>query len=261
MDDDQRLEQRIVLAIDTRQRMPNRAPSGVAWRLAPLALAVAGAIVLLLVIPLATSSRPAAQPLPQTFSDDFSAGIDGSRWTAMGAGTGNSVTAANGAIELMLAADARPGADGYMNANLWTQRCVARGDYDVSVDYRLLDWPAANGARLVLGEFPPGNATVGRRQIGDRDEYDASDEHVSAGRMTVDEQGSLRLVRRGTTVTASYRSSDDQPWTALSTQLTSRFDATFQIFLFSGGNDPFGGKKVRVGVDNFHLSASTLVCG
>ena len=108
---------------------------------------------------------------------------------------------------------------------------------------------------------PPGNATVGRRQIGDRDEYDASDEHVSAGRMTVDEQGSLRLVRRGTTVTASYRSSDDGPWTALSTQLTSRFDATFQIFLFSGGNDPFGGKKVRVGVDNFHLSASTLVCG
>jgi hypothetical protein len=272
VDDEERLRQRIVLAVDALpvppapRRAPPRAASAIAFggfSLAPLAtVAVIAVVALLVVVPLVTGRGGPASPQTKldTFSDDFSGGINTGRWTVMGAGTGHTVAAASGAVELTLEADAKPGSDGYMSASLWTQRCVARGDYDVSVDYELLDWPAANGTQFVLGEFPPGTATVRRDQQGDRDTYGASDQRNSASHGTTDTRGSLRLVRRGTSVAAAHRSSDSAPWIELPVQMTSQFDATFQIFLFAGGNNVFGGKKVRVAVDNFNLSAAKLIC-
>src|SRR5947209_8028003 len=100
MDDEEHLGQRIVSAIDALPVPPRpaRTPSAkerTRWERAfgPFVVAVTAAVALLLVVPLVASQRAATQPSRATFNDDFAAGIDRARWTTMGAGSGNSVTA------------------------------------------------------------------------------------------------------------------------------------------------------------------------
>jgi len=264
--DDEQLRRRIVDAVDSlpvpaaRGRLGLRARQRYGPPLSALAVAAAAALVVLVVLPLGIAAQRSASTDSKltVITDDFSRGIDPQRWTTMGGGTGHAVRAIDGRVELALDANAVPGADGYMSATLGLLRCVARGDYEVSVDYVLLDWPAGSGTQLVLGEFPPGNAGV-RRDQGDRERYGTNGQDGEATAFTTDTQGSLRLVRKGTSVTASYRSVVGGPWVELAAHPKSQFDATFQIFLFAGARE-FGGKTVRVAIDNVRLAATTVVC-
>ena len=267
MDEDQ-LARRIVAAVDGLPVPPARRswdPRASSRRsvlpFRAVALAVASIAFVLVIAPVIVSSvRPASSETKVVvFADDFASGIDTKHWTPMGPSTGYSVLAVNGAVELTLEASATVGTGGYMAANLGSLRCVARGDYEVSIDYTLLDWPSANGTQFVLGEFPPGQVNVRRDQF-QTERYAASDSSGHAAiAATEDRAGSLRLVRHGTSVVGSYRAGADRPWVELPAQLTSPFDATFQIFLWSDGKN-FAGKKVRVAVDNFRLAATNVVC-
>jgi hypothetical protein len=248
--DDERLRQKIVLAVDAlpvppapRRREWHRANRfGTGFAPALLAVAtVAVAVLLFVVAPLAlTSGRPAASQTKQsTFADDFSAGLDRTRWNTWGT-DGTTVTASSGRVELAISAGAKP-KDGYVSPVLYA-RCVARGDYDVTFDYTLLEWPAANGTQIMIGEFAPGTASASR-----------------SAPATADTSGSLRLVRTGTKVRGLHRSSTDGEWVELQAQMASQFDATFQIFLFAGERE-FGGRAARVAVDNFVLRGDQVIC-
>ena len=70
--------------------------------------------------------------------------------------------------------------------------------------------------------------------------------------------GSLRLARRGTNVTASYRDRDGR-WVDLPVAMPSLDDVTFRIW-FVTDQFHFGRQTVRVAVDNFSLTAKELTC-
>jgi hypothetical protein len=271
MNDDEKLQQRIVVALDALPVLP--AP-GLQWErgasrafggfvLAPLAIGAALLVVLLFAAQLVfPGARPASAPAEPGFRDDFSSGIDRTKWTSMIAGSGPTVAASDGRAELSIPANARAGADSRITASLSPQSCVARGDYVVSVDYELLDWPSLNGTDLLLHEVPLPNyaidASISRFQNGDVESV-MGHSQVNANTIPVSgNTGSLRLTRHGTNVIASYRVGNG-PWQDVPVKIGSAGDATFRIGLL---NDEFhfSGQAVRVAIDNFTLTATELTC-
>jgi hypothetical protein len=67
-------------------------------------------------------------------------------------------------------------------------------------------------------------------------------------------------VRRGTSVVASHRSSDSAPWIEVPVRLRKPFDVGFAFGLSNISRTSFRGEKVRVAINNFHLSAAQLIC-
>lgn len=269
MDDEERLRQRIFLAIDAlpvppapRQSFVRTTPAirfgGVSLSQVALVAAVTAVVLVVVVSIVSTSGRPASpQSTAATFSDDFASGINLTRWTPGGSGSQPpSVVAVNGAVEVTHGADATSSVNGQPLAGLLLLACVARGDYEVSVDYQLLDWPAANGTQVDLAEYFPGHADINRQQYGDQESYRIGD--LLAGTdATTDTSGSLRLVRRGTRVVASHRSSASAPWIEMAIPTESQFDEAF-AFSLTGTGTPT--KTVRVAFTNFHLTAAQLIC-
>lgn len=272
MYDDEMLRQRIVVALDALPVSPSggmrsqRAGSRAfgSFALAPLAIGAALLVVLLfaaqLVLPDGQSASSAAKP---GFRDDFSGGIDRSRWTSVIAGSGPTVAASDGRAELSIPANARAGADSRITASLSPQSCVARGDYVVSVDYELLDWPSLNATDLVLHEVPPPDyaidASVSRFQNGEVESVMGHSQTTMNTTKVAGTTGSLRLARRGTHVTASYRVGNG-PWKDIPVVIASSGAATFRIALLSD-EFHFSGQAVRVALDNFTLTATELSCG
>lgn len=244
-----------------RDRAALRSFGGFAF--APLAVA---ATVLLFVVAsqlVVPGGRSASTPPRPELRDDFVARIDDARWTLMTEGVGPNIAWSNGRVELNIPADAREAPTSRMAASLSPQNCVARGDYVVSVDYELLDWPPLNGTDLILHEVPPPDAgidaSISRFQNG---EVESVMGHSQVNANTVQvagTTGSLRLARRGTRVTASYRVGNG-PWKDIPVAIPSLDDATFRIW-FVTDQFHFGHQTVRVAVDNFRLTATELTCG
>jgi hypothetical protein len=272
MNDDEMLRQRFVLGLDALPLLPapglrwGRAKSSAfeGFPLGRLAIGAALLLVLLfaaqLVLP---GARPASTPGEPGFRDDFSTGIDRTKWTASIAGSGPTVAASDGRVELIVPASATAGADIVMSASLSPQNCVARGDYVVSADYELLDWPSMNGTDLLLHEVPPPDygidASITRFQNGDVDSI-MGHSQINAKTIPVSgSTGSLRLTRHGRNVTASYRVGSG-PWKDIPVAIASAGDARFRIVLVTDEGH-FGRQQVRVAVDNFTLTAAGLTCG
>jgi hypothetical protein len=268
--DDERLGQRIVVALDALPvpaAPPRRAtrPSGgqLFGGIASARLAIAAGAVLLaavIVVQSISSSRPAAPQIKlATFSEDFSTGLLPSRWMTGGSGEGPTITAAEGRIEMVIPASAgAAGPTNWLMASI-TSRCVARGDYEASVDYTLLDWPRGNGVQVWLSEPPPGSAMVARNQQGPGEGIAIYDGVNSASMSESATAGTLRLVRRGTVLTGSHRAFGSADWTELPVRMSSLFDATFSVALFTQ-SPGFGGQRARVAIDNFQVTAPQVIC-
>lgn len=272
MNDDETLRQRFVVALDTlpvlpapglrRERTGSRAFGGFA--LAPMAIGVAVLIVVILaaqvVLP---DSRPASGPATPVFRDDFSAGIDRAKWTSVIEGSGPTVAASDGRAELRIPASATAGADSRLSASLSPQSCVARGDYVVSVDYELLDWPSLNGTDLLLYEVPPPDyaidASISRFQNGEVESIMGHSQTTANTTEVAGTTGSLRLARHGKNVTASYRAGNG-PWKDIPVKIASSGDARFRVGLLTD-EFHFGREPVRVALDNFTLTGAEVACG
>ena len=272
MDDDERLRQRFVVALDTlpvlpaprlrRERTGWRALGGFA--LAPLAMGAALLLLVLLAAQLVLpDGRPASTSAKAGFRDDFSGGIDRARWTSMIDGSGPTVAASDGRAELGIPAGATAGPDIRLSASLSLQSCVARGDYVVSVEYELLDWPLLNGTDLVLYEVPPPDyaidASISRFQNGEVESIMGHSQTTANTTEVAGTSGSLRLARRGTNVTASYRAGNG-PWKDIPVKIASSGDARFRVGLLSD-EFHFGGEPIRVALDNFTLTGAEVACG
>ncbi len=219
-----------------------------------------------------TSSTPVPTPTPTTaiISDDFNDNsIDSSLWASWQGGSGQTITETNQRLEIYFPANSADDPNessfsaGYMSV------CTLRGDFDIQVDYELLNWPNSNGVRvyLLVESGADADKSVGRVSFGDsyndfygynREVYLTDfDGEVQGFISTSDTSGKLRLVRSGSTITGYYYSSNN--WVTIHSSSATTDDVNFYLVAWSD-NDDFTDQDVKVAFDNFTVNQGQLIC-
>lgn len=194
--------------------------------------------------------------VPNPYLDTFSGSVrDVELWSVIHSGRGATIDWRNGRVEVEFAADAQtvPGSP-LIEAHTGFH-CIALGDFDASVDYELLQWPAASGVRLFLNAFFT-NGSVGRESRPWGEQYFGFTAPAFGAAPTAHTSGSLRLVRSGGVMTAYYR---DGGWVPLATAPASPDPAVIALVGAADGAS-FAGVPVRVAFDNFRLDAASRDC-
>ncbi len=200
-------------------------------------------------------------PTPQTvfpFTDNFNDNVrDVEHWNLIHDGTGGFVDEANGRVEFSLTADAAPSTGPFPAISVrYGFNCLLNADFDAQVDYELLDWPAANGAMVQIHAFYA-DGTVGRQSQDWGESYGSFVPPGSFNAVpTLDQSGTLRLVRSGATYTSYYKSGGS--WVELLSAPAIQGAAVLTFELASFGS--FAHQLVRVAVDNVRIEASDYDC-
>jgi hypothetical protein len=196
------------------------------------------------------------------FVDDFSSTPLDDFWTTQVVGNGASIQQANGRLEISLAAGATPDpSTGYANPSAFSV-CNLRGDFDMQVDYDLLTQPFPDQVNPLFDE---GNFVNGQWVSADGiflSKWGISgnfDGIPFAGFVpNVPPQGSMRLTRTGSTLTASF-STDGHTWQTLETRndlVADESDAALSLF----SNALRQQSDVKVAFDNFRVNSGTFAC-
>lgn len=208
----------------------------------------------------ATESRLEASSIPYPYRDDFSGGL-GPIWHTSGSGTGATLATSNGRLEVSIRADAANGPPGgWIGAHIGTN-CQLRGDFDVQVDYELIDWPAANGVSAFMNTYygpEPNFESITRSSFPWGELYDARIDQRPSTLLSDDRSGTLRLTRTGSVLTASARAVGGD-WRVVATR-PAVTAATVITVGAASHDDIFGDRDVRVGFDNFSINAGELWC-
>lgn len=164
----------------------------------------------------------------------------------------------NGRIEIAIAPTAVAGGDYNIIAGSLGTHCRYQGDFEVRVDYELLDWPAGSG---VIGQlsswYSAYSATLGRfsSNLG-REEYAGWFPNASNSIVTSHPSGAFRIVREGTRTYGYYRSGG--AWeSVVSSRVTGAPIIGLSVY---SRDDWFADKPVRLAFDNFVLLAEEPVC-
>src|SRR5262245_2654514 len=194
------------------------------------------------------------------YLDSFDGG-DARFWQVITNGTGATNAEQNGVLVTTLAPSSTQGGQFDEVETHWGTQCRLVGDFDVQADYRLLEWPSANGVQASLSSFA-GAANVGFMAIRESqvwgEQYGSwiPQDFVSAA--TTDASGTLRLQREGETAVTSFAHGAN--WIVLASGPTSTEPAT--IALGAGSfMGRFAHQEVKVAWDNFRVNAGTISCG
>lgn len=219
--------------------------------------AAAGIAAILAVV----AFRPGAAAEHVVYADSLRGEVNAGFWDMATAGKGLSIRPTPDGVRLTLGAHATPAADGVMKAHL-TSYCGLAGSFDVEVDYRLHDWPARNGVSVgMYAAF----ADVLRRSFG-REDYVGTmtrvqppDSGPARAVATVDDHGTLRIVRAGDVVLGEVRTGG--AWRRLfrmrPTGATNGPNPV-AVYLEAWTNaDRFGHRQVSVEFSNFRLVSGT----
>ncbi len=215
--------------------------------------------VLAVVSALLLAGRPAAA---QEYTDDFNDNTtDTFHWAAFDAG-GSEIAETNERLEVVVPADAQGGfiGSGYLS------NCVLRGNFDMQVDFHLLQFPFQNGVRVGLAAR---GARVGERtSFGSsldfaafpREVYltDAAD-GVRGIRGTTHASGTLRLVRSGSVITGYFWDPIGAQWVAVHSSPSTTADVAPLLQVWSH-DYAFMDMHAHVAFDNFRISSGTLIC-
>lgn len=164
----------------------------------------------------------------------------------------------NGRLEMAVAASAVAGGEYNIINGALGSTCRFQGDFDVRVDFELLNWPLANGVMAELSSwYTAYTAAVGRFSSNNgREEYAGWFPAGANSIASSHSAGTLRIVREGTKTTAQYRSSDT--WrTVAAAQVSGAPLIGLQIY---SRDDWFADKGVRVAFDNYVLMAEQPGC-
>ena len=186
-------------------------------------------------------------------------------WDTAVVGTGVHMEEQNGRLEISIDADAPDqGIDAEINT-----RCRFENDFDVTVEYTLLDWPPSSGVLVYLGA----QVNEGNRMAVSRESLAVDDGEGYVGfspppgwlrrRSSTDLHGVLRITRVRQTLRTYYK--EGPRWLDL---------ADFYPTLGAvGGIGPvwiklsayasegtFGHQPVRVAFDNFRVSSGKRSC-
>lgn len=204
-----------------------------------------------------------------TLSDNFDDNrLDPSKWISVEVG-GPIVTEVNNIIEMTIPADS---SDPFLFQGDIISACVLTGDFDIQVDYQLLNWPAKNGVRMGLSTFSTStgeSAEVLRISWGPNDPsrsfnpampevYLTNPNRVVIA--TTDFSGKLRLTRVGNVATGYYFDSVEG-WKELSSSAQTG-DIHLYLAAFSTNmgplGDAFGDQEVKVAFDNLVVQGKKI---
>ena len=188
------------------------------------------------------------------FLDDFSKGLDGGTWWVGRSGVGPTVAVADGRLQLGVpfASVPDPGQD-WISANIQT-RCKIRGDFDVQVDFHLLQWPPANGVHVDLAVAD--ERALVRLNTGQEEIVAWFPPQVSS--IAHDElSGSYRISRRGSWIFGYVLG--EGGWYELGRARLFEPDAFARLGIGASATE-FSRQPVLVAFDNFRISSGRLVC-
>jgi hypothetical protein len=192
-------------------------------------------------------------PPSTVFLDSFDSSLNPSFWSRESGSPGTFAESSQGHLVLTVGPDAEAAQDsGLINAGI-DSVCRLAGNYDVKVDYKLLEWPAANGVDVLLADS---GGTVGRRNAKG-EAYFAAAASTGVDSSTADLAGSLRLVRNGNSEQAYFQR--DRSWIFLSQSNVTRGETQVRLAVRAAGT-AFSRAEVQVAFDNFRVSRGRLSC-
>ena len=201
---------------------------------------------------------PPATPvtISDTFAGDF---LDPAMWHQVTTDDNVSISEQDGQLLVTVGAAAvRGGAYNQIDVHAGTQ-CSFPGDFDAYVDYKLLEWPAADNIFIGLNAIYAGS-TVGRENNSVwGDEYAAWVVPGTNGSVPLtDESGSLRITRRKGIATDYFW--HNGAWTRMASGHSSGA-AVFGLGAMSAGaTSAFGQQELRVAFDNFRATGVQPTC-
>jgi hypothetical protein len=196
----------------------------------------------------------------QVFVDDFADNsIDPGVWSVDVYGSGASVAEQNQQLEFFMAASSSGAEFGTRLVSVFQ----LRGDFDIQVDFNLIQWPYYNGVRLAIGLTDDLYDDYGmeRSSLSTNEPLDAQEVYVADfGPFelveTQDFTGKLRLVRSGATQTGYYY--DAGEWIPILTDSAPTGDITIQLHSWSH-DYAFQHQDVRAVFDNLKVESGELI--
>ena len=166
---------------------------------------------------------------------------------------GTTVGVVDGELEVGVAGDATLDPRSGLGAGV-TTRCTLTGDFDVSVDYRLLEWPEANGVNVNLS-LDGGSSVFRSNTFGESvgawfPPFGGTEAYAAPA-------GTLRLARSRGVVTASYRR--DGAWVLLRSALLGNGPQRVTLSIWVDGAR-FARESVRVAFDNLRVTRGRWSC-
>lgn len=200
---------------------------------------------------LTVGATPAkAQVRLDTFDDGV---IDSQFWHVYGDG-GYSVDASSGKVEMTIPAGASVFPWASVECNF-----LFRGDFDVQVDYELIEYPAEEEMRAGIGacgDIDIFGATQRISTVGTREAYAGFSSWNSGWVVTTQLSGKLRLRREGLLMTSSYFDEVAGSWVDFCSYPTLTGDAVVD---FAVSSKDHATEPVRVAFDNFRVSKGAFV--
>lgn len=192
--------------------------------------------------------------------DNFDDGkMDTSLWTTFIDGIGPTAIEESGCVVVTIPADAHEAEDPHsFGGGFKSAKCI-RGDFDIQVDYNLVEWPSGSGVSVGLGLWPVRTGNMGNVQRssfgtleGGPIEAYATDYSVSGGGgvPTNHISGSLRLARVGNMLISGVLV--DGEWVEIYSSEFSTDDYYFAFTAWSH-NYAFSHEPVEVEFDNFMM--------
>jgi Tol biopolymer transport system component len=205
-------------------------------------------------------STPLA-PYFDAFSNDR---IDPFWGTPFITGTGPSIFETGGRLEVDVPRDTlNDPLSGYVSVGVAAQ-CYLLGDFDIQVDYQLLQWPPQSGVNVdfdTLNIVNGGDGDVYGMFVFDPGNGTGISTHFPGPVNTFvpapEASGTLRFVRVGSTLTA-YRLTV-AGWNALQSVNDSTNENAVNLNVFSNAPQ-FSHPDVKAGYDNFRISSGTFSC-
>lgn len=191
--------------------------------------------------------------------DGFDDGvIDSTQWSVADPWQntqGSTVEEKNGQLEMFIPGTATGGTFGEGVSTV----CQIVGDFDIQVDYKLLEWPANNGVRAAIGLYKTmERVSFATYEFNGKESYAA--DHVGSILVaaTTDTTGTLRLTRVGDVWSSYYKQGTD--WILLN-QTTQAFTDPKSITLAVWSDaSTFQHHDVRMAFDNFQVNIATDTC-
>jgi hypothetical protein len=184
-------------------------------------------------------------------------------WFLSTQGTGPTTAVANDLLKITIPANSNSGENPYPFGGQIGSKFELVGDFDVQVDYSLLDWPSPTGIqvgigpRVYTGMFPAGVWLMNDPTYDPVQVYEAwlnGDDFRTAAPGT---SGKLRLQRLGNTISTYYY---DNGWQFLGSRTDTHFGPKCGLNLYVYSHN-FQNKAVKVIFDNIIVTYNRILRG
>jgi hypothetical protein len=211
------------------------------------ALSAALAALCAALLPLSVSAE--GSPAPLLLNERAFAAGD---WTYLVQGQGPTAVMEQTRLQVSLPLDSSQSPQsGIIQAGA-ASRCQLRGDFDMSIRFRLTLWPPQNGVQVLLGDGQLQDVVARSSEPSfGQETYFAYFSPYAASVTTTDLTGKLRLSRTGATVTGYYLTDDG--WTRLLAAPAQTGDA-FIVFFAWSDDSRFQHEAVQATFSDFRLA-------